>query len=665
MNMKTTRWGIFGPGAIAHNFADGLLEAPSGKLVAIASSNQSRLQSFGDKYNITAPLRFRSYEALAASTEVDAIYVSVVHPFHAELAIMAMRAGNAVVVEKPAGINALEVTAMAEVATQENVFFMEAFMYRCHPQIARMLAIIASGEIGVVQHIEASFGFVSAFDPQSRLYDKTLAGGGILDVGCYPVSAARLIAGAAIGKRYDDPVLVKGIGKIGASHVDELALGLLSFASGITAEISCSIIRELDNAIVVHGDKGKMTLPNPWVPGRNVGPSDSTIIVNGRTEKLRHKEQLFAFEAELASRSIGNGLKTPPAPALTAADSIGNIRTLERWLAEVGYVPHAETAPSIRRLSRTVPNGSIQIPKVIIDGLGKPISKLVIGCDNKDDVASGAIVWDAWMEAGGNGFDTGFVYGGGNHEKVLGQWINNRKAEKDIVVIVKGAHNPYCIPSAIRAQLEISLERLQISKAPIYIMHRDNPSVPVEEFVDALNVLQKDGRIGIYGGSNWSVTRFEAARVYAKAKGLIGPSLLNNNLSLAVMMRPVWPGCVASNDVATLKYLRDNKITHMSWSSQARGYFLPEELRNRLPNDTAPETCFGGPDNAERRRRAEDLAIKYQVSAHNIATAWVLAQEFPSIAMVGPRSPGEIVSTLPSLSIFLSPEEMSWLNLMQ
>ncbi len=137
--MKTTRWGIFGPGAIAHNFADGLLEAPSGKLVAIASSNQSRLQSFGDKYNITAPLRFRSYEALAASPEVDAIYVSVVHPFHAELAIMAMRAGNAVVVEKPAGINALEVTAMAEVATQENVFFMEAFMYRCHPQIARML----------------------------------------------------------------------------------------------------------------------------------------------------------------------------------------------------------------------------------------------------------------------------------------------------------------------------------------------------------------------------------------------------------------------------------------------------------------------------------------------------------------------------------------------
>ncbi len=663
--MKITRWGIFGPGAIAHNFADGLLEAPSGKLVAVASSDAGRLQSFGDKYKIAKSLRFQSYEALAVSPDVEAIYISVVHPFHAELAIMAMRAGKAVVVEKPAGINALEVTAMAEVAAQENGFFMEAFMYRCHPQIARMLAIIASGEIGLVQHIEASFGFVSTFDPQSRLYDKALAGGGILDVGCYPVSAARLIAGAAIGARYDDPVLVKGLGKIGKTGVDELAHALLSFASGVTAEISCSTIRELNNSIIVHGDKGKITLPNPWVPGRNVGPSDSTIIVNGRVEELRHKEQLFAFEAEIASRSIADGLKEPPPPALTATDSIGNIRTLERWLAEVGYVPHAETAPSIRRLPRTIPKGSITIPKVKIEGLEKPISKLVIGCDNQDDVASGAIVWDAWMEAGGNGFDTGFVYGGGNHEKVLGQWINNRKIEKDIVVIVKGAHNPYCMPSAIKAQLEISLERLQISKAPIYIMHRDNPSVPVGEFVDALNALQREGKIGIYGGSNWSVARFEAARAYAKAKGLNGPSLLNNNLSLAVMMRPVWPGCVASNDSATLNYLRGNKITHLSWSSQARGYFLPEELRNRLPHDTAPETCFGGPDNAERRRRAEELALKYKVTAHNIATAWVLAQEFPSIALVGPRSPGEIVSTLPSLSIHLSPEEVNWLNLVQ
>ena len=661
--MQITKWGIFGPGAIAHNFADGLLEATTGKLVAIASSDASRLQSFGDKYKIDSKLRFLSYEALATLAEVDAIYISVVHPFHAELAIMAMRAGKAVMVEKPAGLNAAEVTAMAEVAAQQNVFFMEAFMYRCHPQIARMLQVIASGDIGKVQHIEASFGFASKFNPASRLYDKALGGGGILDVGCYPVSASRLIAGAAIGKRYDDPIVVKGIGKIGQSGVDEVAFGLLSFASGVTAEISCSVIRELDNSIVVHGDKGKITLPNPWVPGRNVGPSDSTIIVNGQVEELHHKQQLFAFEAELASRSIAEGLKEPPAPALTAADSIGNARVLEQWLAEVGYQAYAEAAPTLRRLSRTIPANSPRIPISRIEGVALPLSKLVIGCDNKDDVASGAIIWDAWIEAGGNGFDTGFVYGGGNHEKVLGQWIKNRKVEKDIIVIVKGAHTPYCTPRTIGAQLKISLERLQIEKAPIYIMHRDNLNVPVGEFVEALNALQNSGHIGIYGGSNWSVARFEEARAYAEAKGLNGPSLLNNNLSLAVMVKPVWNGCVTSNNAETLQYLRQNKITHLSWSSQARGYFLPEELRNRLPQDTAPETCFGGTDNAKRRSRAEELARKYKVSPHNIATAWVLAQDFPSFALVGPRSPGEIVSTLPGLGISLSKDDVLWLNL--
>jgi aryl-alcohol dehydrogenase-like predicted oxidoreductase len=130
-----------------------------------------------------------------------------------------------------------------------------------------------------------------------------------------------------------------------------------------------------------------------------------------------------------------------------------------------------------------------------------------------------------------------------------------------------------------------------------------------------------------------------------------------------VMMRPVWPGCVASNDMTTLNYLRENQITHLSWSSQARGYFLPEELRSRLPLDTAPETCFGGEDNSERRRRSEELALKYKVSAHNIATAWVLAQGFPSIALVGPRSPGEIVSTLPGLGVSLTQDEVKWLNL--
>jgi predicted dehydrogenase/aryl-alcohol dehydrogenase-like predicted oxidoreductase len=665
--MKTTRWGIIGPGDIAHNFADGLKETDAGKLVAIASRDAKRRQAFGDQYSIAADKRHATYEAMAADPGIDAIYVSTPHPWHAELSIMAMRHGKAVVCEKPMGMNAGEAAAVTEAAAQAGVFFMEAFMYRCHPQIARLVEIIKSGEIGTVRHIKATFGFSSTRNPASRLYDPLLGGGGILDVGCYPVSASRLIAGAAIGAGFDNPVTVKGVAVMGPTGVDETAFGLLTFMSGITAEIACSVQNEMENAVIAIGEKGTIRLSNPWVPGRNAGPSDATIEVTAggktRVEEIKSHHHLFAFEAELASRLIAEGKKQAVSPAMSHGDSLGNAETLDRWRQEVGYVTFAEKPKTNRRLSGIIPSGLPSIPKVKLDGVKLPVSRLAIGCDNKNDIGAGAIVWDAFMEAGGNLFDTGFVYGGGHHEVVLGEWIAARGVEKDINVIVKGAHTPYCTPRAVGAQLDISLGRLGIAHAPIYIMHRDNPDVPVGEFVDALNRLHEAGKIGIFGGSNWSVARFKAANDYAGKHGLKPLSLLNNNLSLAVMEKPIWDGCVTSNNAETLGFLRQNNVTHISWSSQARGYFLPAELRDRLPADIGPETCFGSTANAERRSRAEELAKKYGVSTHNIATAWVLAQSFPSFAIIGPRSPGEIVSTLPGLGVELTGDEVKWLNL--
>ncbi len=642
--MARTRWGIIGPGDIAHNFADGLKESKSGVLISIASRSPERLKTFGDAYTIAAGHRHATYAALTADPGIDAVYISTPHPWHAELAIMAMRAGKAVVSEKPAGMNSAEVIAVTEVAAQQGVFFMEGFMYRCHPQIARMLAIIASGEIGRVQHIQTRFGFAAKLNPTSRLFDRALGGGGILDVGGYPVSLARLVAGAAIGKRFDDPVTVKGSGIIGTTGVDEVAYGLLTFASGVTAEIACAVSRDMDNSATIIGEKGRIELADPWVPGRNAGPSDATIVVTvdgkRRVEQLRHPEHLFAFEAELASRNIAEGKREADAPAVNHADSIGNNRTMDRWRAELGYETFAETPATNRRLPGVLPSGLPKIPQARIEGVALSVSKLIMGCDNQNDIGGGAIVWDAFLEAGGNAFDTAFVYGGGHHESVLGKWIAARGLAKEIVVIAKGAHNPYCTPNAIGAQLQISLDRLGLDRVPIYIMHRDNPDVPVGEFVDALNDLAKAGRIGVFGGSNWSVARFQEAAAYALARGLQPLSILNNNLSLAVMEKPVWAGCVTSNTAETLQFLRESGTAHFSWSSSARGYFLPEELRNRLPADTAPETCFGSPANAERRSRAGVLAEKYRVSPHNIATAWVLAQSVPEFCPGRPAQRG-------------------------
>jgi len=665
--MSVTQWGILGPGAIAHNFADGLAQAQSGKLVAIASRDAGRRAAFGDAYGIAIASRHASYADLLADPQIDAVYISTPHPWHAELSIAALRAGKAVLCEKPAGMNGAEVVAVTEVARAVGRFYMEAFMYRCHPQIARVLQVIASGEIGEISHISTHFGFNADFTATSRLYDPALGGGGILDVGGYPVSLARLIAGAAVGKPFANPDVVKGTGLLAATGVDAVAYGILGFPGGFTAEIGVAVARNMDNRAVISGSKGQIVIDDPWVPGRNKGPSDASLHITvgkeTRTEVLRDERMLFAFEAELVSRAIADGLLEAPHPAVSHADSIGNNEALDRWRAELGYRPFGEFPATNRVLPGVMPKGLPPMPVLALPGVALPVSQLILGCDNRNNLAEGAIVWDAWVEAGGNAFDTGFVYGGGQHEKVLGEWIAARGVAKQVVVVAKGAHTPYCLPDAIEVQLDISLERLGLASVPIYIMHRDNPAVPAGEFVDVLNRLKATGKIGIFGGSNWSVTRLQEANEYAAKAGLQGLSILNNNLSLAVMEKPVWAGCVTSNTPETLEFMRSGNMVHLSWSSQARGYFLPAVLRDRLPEDTAPETCFGSTANAERRRRAEVLAAERGVSAHNVAIAWVLGQSFASLALIGPRSPGEIASTLPGLTLGLTAAEVAWLNL--
>jgi predicted dehydrogenase len=504
----TTHWGIIGPGAIAHNFADGLAQSTQGKLVAISGRDPARRAAFGDRYALPENRRYTDVIPMLADPDIHAIYISTPHPWHAELSIAALRAGKAVLCEKPGGMNAAEVTAVTEVAAQEGRLWAEAFMYRCHPQIARVLEVLASGEIGQAVHIKTQFGFNAPFNATSRLYDLALGGGGILDVGGYPVSLARLIAGAAIGQSFADPVTVKGSGLLAETGVDKVAYGLLTFANGFTAEIACAVARNMDNRAIITGTNGQIIVDDPWVPGRNAGPSTTTIHVTSggetRTETLGDARMLFAFEADLISRAIADSLPDAPHPALSRADSIGNNTTLDRWRAEVGYVTAPERAcPAVLR--HVVPRGLPPMPMVTLPGLTTPMSQLILGCDNRNTVAEGAILWDAWMETGGNAFDAGFVYGGGNHEKVLGDWIAARGVADKIVVIAKGAHTPYCVPDAIGVQLDISLSRLGLAHVPIYIMHRDNPDVPVGEFMDALNALHKAaslaGRTGPPRGS--------------------------------------------------------------------------------------------------------------------------------------------------------------------
>jgi aryl-alcohol dehydrogenase-like predicted oxidoreductase len=193
-------------------------------------------------------------------------------------------------------------------------------------------------------------------------------------------------------------------------------------------------------------------------------------------------------------------------------------------------------------------------------------------------------------------------------------------------------------------------------------MHRDNPQVPVGEFIDVLNEHVRAGRMKRFGGSNWTIERFEAANEYATKNGLQGMSFLSNNFTLARMIEPPWAGCMSASTPEFRAWLTEKQIPLMPWSSQARGFFL---------DDTAPDfkadpervRCWFSDDNFERLQRARELAKKYNVMAINIALAYVLRQPFPTFPLIGPRTMSELRTSLPALAVPLTDEEVKWLNL--
>lgn len=314
-----------------------------------------------------------------------------------------------------------------------------------------------------------------------------------------------------------------------------------------------------------------------------------------------------------------------------------------------------------------------------ITGLEKKISKLIMGNDNQNDYDVAAKLWDHWIDVGGNAFDNAHIYGGGSMEALLGKWHKSRNNLKDLVIIAKGAHTPNCDPKSISTQLTESLDRLQCESADVYIMHRDNLDIPVSEFIDVLNEEKQKGRIKIFGASNWILQRFKEANEWAKLNDKFGFSILNNNLALCKMINPLWEGCVSSNDRKILEYLENTNTAHLSWSSQGRGFFLPDEITKRIEDQitkdeiwrkpgehsSGPLSCFDSEDNRERKKRANELALNKNTTALNIAGAWPINLNFPSFALIGPRKIEEIDSSLNNLKIKFSNKEIAWLNLME
>ncbi|MEU8635892.1 Gfo/Idh/MocA family oxidoreductase [Amycolatopsis sp. NPDC048633] len=334
--MTHLNWGLLAAGTIAAHFAAGVDESKHGTLTAVAARDADRARQFAARFEI--PKAYGSYEDLLADPDVDAVYVSTPHALHKEWAIAAAEAGKHVLCEKPLTLTAADAEEVIAAARRNDVFLMEAFMYRLHPQTRRLVELIASGAIGEVRAVDTTFSFDSNPEETARLGDPALGGGGILDVGCYCTSLARLVAQAATGQDVVEPTEVSGMAHLSAQGVDEYATGLLRLPGDILATISCGIRLTREDGIRVFGTSGQLHIPRPaWIhPLRKPGTSQIILTpADGEPEviEVEATQGVFAREADHVATHVGDR----QAPELTWAETLANLRTLDRWREAVGY----------------------------------------------------------------------------------------------------------------------------------------------------------------------------------------------------------------------------------------------------------------------------------------------------------------------------------------
>ena len=300
-----------------------------------------------------------------------------------------------------------------------------------------------------------------------------------------------------------------------------------------------------------------------------------------------------------------------------------------------------------------------------IKGVDKKVSKIILGNDSQRKYSKAIKLWDHYFDKGGNTFDNSMYYKEGLLETFLGNWIKSRKIEKEIVVISK-AGNEQTQPKDISYFIKKTLDRLKLDFLDIFILHHDNENIPPGEFVDVLNEQVNLGLIKSFGASNWRRARFEKSIIWSKKNNKIPFAILNNNLSLAKMKHPLWGDCVSSNSEDYLNFLSINNQTHFFWSSQARAFFIEDNLLRKISRrkfHTYLRNCFLSKENLERKNRAKKLSKDYNCSINDIALAWVLSQNFPSYAIIGSKKINQLNFSLNSIKIKLNEKEIKWLNL--
>jgi predicted dehydrogenase len=308
MSDAAVRWGILGTGSINDRFLVGARLAGSVDIVAVGSRTPSRAAAFAEQHSIGRA--HGSYDELLANPQVEAVYITLPNTLHHEWTLRSLASGKHVLCEKPYSRHPAEVDEAFDAAERAGLLLSEAFMWRHHPQVARLLDSLPA--IGSLEGIRATFSYVQEGAADIRLRPD-LDGGSLMDVGCYCVSGTRVVAG-------EEPDIVHGVAFAGPSGVDIRFSGLLHFPSGLVAEFTCGFTSD-HHTLEAIGSAGSVRLANPW-------KSSPASIVRDGAETEIDGENFYKLELEDFGRAVRGG----PPPLLGRADALGQARVLDGLL---------------------------------------------------------------------------------------------------------------------------------------------------------------------------------------------------------------------------------------------------------------------------------------------------------------------------------------------
>lgn len=311
---ETVRWGLLSTARINRALIPAIRASRRGELVAVASRSQEKADAYAQEWAI--PRAFGSYEAMLASGEVDAVYVSLPNHLHAEWSIRALEHGLHVLCEKPFALSLAEVDAMIAASEGNGVVLAEAFMYRHHPQTRIIGEWLQSGRLGDISVLRGAFNFRLEDRDNVRLVPEW-GGGSLWDVGIYPLSFAQYVMGGA-------PVRVAGEQWLGESGVDESFVGQMVYEGGRLAQITSSFRTPFHMEVEIFGTNGRLLVTRPF---NNMTPDERRVTfypAEGEPQEIPVPEkELYSGEVEDMHAAILDGAQ----PYLTLAETRNHVRT--------------------------------------------------------------------------------------------------------------------------------------------------------------------------------------------------------------------------------------------------------------------------------------------------------------------------------------------------